>query len=109
MELSRLWSQLWPFSSRVEDASAIPARSIHSASDLDFVESAARVRMRDGATDTLFGLRWWRGCARLRLWRFVSLNGARVELLLRVWWRVWELLREWERIGGVLGTEMLDR
>lgn len=36
VELSRLESQLWPFSSRVEEARAIPARSIHSASDLDF-------------------------------------------------------------------------
>jgi hypothetical protein len=46
----------------------------------------------------------------LLLCRFVSLNGvARVELLLRVWWRVRDELREWERIGGVLGTETLDR
>lgn len=59
--------------------------------------------------EMLFGFLWWRGCARLWLWRLVSLNGARIELLLRVWWRVRELLREWERIGGVLGTEMLDR
>ena len=40
----------------------------------------------------------------------MSLNtAAKVELLLREWWRVLELLREWERIGGVLGTETLDR
>lgn len=40
-------------------------------------------------------------------WRFVSLAGvARVELLLREC-RVRDELREWERIGGVLGTETL--
>lgn len=87
----------------------MPARSIHSASDLDFGVGSGGWRIRDGVMEMLFGFLWWRGCARLRDWRFVSLNGARVELLLRVWWRVRELLRECERIGGVLGTEMLDR
>lgn len=87
----------------------MPARSIHSASDLDLGVEIGGGRGRAGATDMLFGFRWWRGWVRWRLWRLVSLNGARVELLLRVWWRVRELLREWERIGGVLGTEMLDR
>lgn len=53
---------------------------------------------------------WWSGKEILLLCRFVSLNGvARVELLLRVWWRVRDELRECERIGGVLGTETLDR
>jgi hypothetical protein len=32
VELSRFTSQLWPFSSRADEASAIPARSIHSGS-----------------------------------------------------------------------------
>lgn len=43
------------------------------------------------------------------LCRFESLSmPERVELLLRVC-RVRELLREWERMGGVLGTETLER
>lgn len=41
VELSRLESQLWPFSSRVDEASAMPARSIHSASDLEVVGGGA--------------------------------------------------------------------
>jgi hypothetical protein len=52
---------------------------------------------------------WWKGWARVLLWRFGSLEGAARVVLLRLWWRAWELLRECERIGGVLGTEMLDR
>lgn len=44
------------------------------------------------------------------LCRFVSLKGvARVELLLREWWRVLDVLRECDKMGGVLGTETLDR
>lgn len=59
--------------------------------------------------EVVFGFRWCRGAAKPRLWRSVSLDATNVELLLRVWWRVRELAREWERIGGVLGTEILDR
>lgn len=45
-------------------------------------------------------------------WRFESLNvAARLELLLRVWWwfRVRDVLRECDRMGGVLGTETLEK
>lgn len=59
--------------------------------------------------EALFGFLWCRGVPKPWLCRSVSLNAASVELLLRVWWRVRELVREWERIGGVLGTEILDR
>lgn len=38
--------------------------------------------------------------------RLVSLNGTRVGVLLL---GVWEMLREWEMRGGVLGTDVLDR
>lgn len=109
VELSRLESQLWPFSSRVDEASAIPARSIHSASDLFACSSLNGRRECDEPECFLCIVWWWRGSATSLLCRFVSLNGpARVELLLRAW-RVRELLRECERMGGVLGTETLER
>jgi hypothetical protein len=106
VELSRFESQLWPFSSRVDEASAIPVRSIHSESDLDAWVSL-NGRRWDGP---LCFLSWWcSGRATSLLWRFESLSmPGRVELLLRVW-RVRELLREWERMGGVPGTETLER
>lgn len=107
VELSRLESQLWPFSSRVEEARAIPARSIHSASVLGLFASGRRLWLMLGCLLGVSGA-WWRGRVR-SLCRAVSLNGAaRLELLLRAW-RLRELLREWERMGGVLGTETLDR
>jgi len=96
VELSRLESQLWPFSSRVDDASAIPARSIHSASVFAWPSLNGRVC-------ECFFIGWWKGSATF-LYRFES-GTERVELLLRG--RVRELLRE-ERMGGVLGTEMLE-
>jgi hypothetical protein len=109
VELSRLESQLWPFSSRVDEAKAIPARSIHSASMLGVCGVSGKWRRPGKVLAGFFCVLWWRGFDRPWLWRFESLDGpVRFELLLRVW-RVCELLREWERIGGVLGTEMLDR
>lgn len=107
MELSRLESQLWPFSSRVDEASAIPARSIHSASDL-VVPSLEWRRVWDELGRFLcVDCWWWGGRAVSLLCRFVSLNGpARVELLLLAC-RVRDVLRECERMGGVLGTETL--
>jgi hypothetical protein len=112
VEVSRLESQLWPFSSRVEEARAMPARSIHSASDLGFGVLSGRGR-RPCEWEMLgcflvFGM-WWSAWPSSRLCRFVSLKApVPVELLLRLW-RLRELLRECERIGGVLGTETLDR
>lgn len=114
VELSRLESQLWPFCSRVEDARAMPARSIHSASGLDFGPLLCGRCWCPREYEMLGWLlcvpgTWWRACPRSRLCKFVSLMGAiREELLLRAW-RLRELLRECERIGGVLGTETLDR
>lgn len=113
VDVSRLESQLWPFSSRVEEDRAIPARSIHSASYLDFgvLSGTGRLPCEYEMLVCLlcvFGT-WCRAWPRSLLCRFVSLKGRTlVELLLRVW-RLRELLREWERIGGVLGTETLDR
>lgn len=90
----------------------MPARSIHSASVLEVGGSGRGRRPWDCDMLAAFlwpGI-WWRGCGRFWLWRFGSLDGAaRVVLLLRAWWRAWELLRECESIGGVLGTETLDR
>lgn len=113
VDVSRLESQLWPFSSRVEEARTIPARSIHSASYVGFGVLSGRGR-RPCEYEMLvcflcgFGM-WCRAWPRSLLCRFVSLKGPTlVELLLRVW-RLRELLRECERIGGVLGTETLDR
>lgn len=85
----------------------MPARSIHSAS----VVAGPSRRVYDALGRFLcpdWG--WWcRGRERFWLWRFVSLNGpSRVELLLLAW-RVRDVLREWERMGGVLGTETLVR
>lgn len=87
----------------------MPARSIHSASDLAAPSLNWR-RAFDELGAFLCEVDWWcSGSATSLLWRFVSLNGpARVELLLLAW-RVRDVLRECERMGGVLGTETLLR
>ena len=111
MELSRFESQLCPFSSRVDEASAMPARSIHSASDLLFawlLSPGVRRACDELGRFLVVPGWWWRGRISARLCRFVSLNpAALVELLLRPC-RLRDVLREWERMGGVLGTETLE-
>lgn len=109
VELSRLESQLWPFSSLVDEARAMPARSIHSASDLVLSPNWRRACKEPGCFLCVV-VWWWSGRVTFLLCRLVSLDGpARVELLLRRVWRVRDELRECERMGGVLGTETLER
>lgn len=85
----------------------MPARSIHSASVLG---GPSLYCWRVYGFRRFLPPDWWcRGRETFWLWRFVSLKGpARVELLLLAL-RVRDPLREWERMGGVLGTETLVR
>lgn len=116
VELSLLLIQLWPFSSRVDEVNASPARSSHSVSrDFLFSEEDVNPGVSVAPLELLLPMRVWICCWcnaaafwAPRAWRSVSLSAC-VELLLRLWCRVRELARECDRTGGVLGTEELER
>lgn len=103
VELSRFTSQLWPFSSLVDEASASPARNSHSES--------RRLFLGSGVREPVFPplLLDFRCSTTPRLCRSVSLKTC-VVLLLRLCRELArEPEREWDRMGGVLGTDELDR
>jgi hypothetical protein len=107
VELSRFTSQLCPFSSLVDEASASPARNSHSESGRLLLGSGVREPVFLPLVDFRSGC-----CSAPKLRRSVSLKTC-VVLLLRLWCRVRELarepVREWDKMGGVVGTDELER